>query len=93
MTTVSTALQSAVVAAADAHLASVTTEVNAVKSAVSADIPSVTATASSIEALVKAEVAKLKTDVGAVWKPWMTYVVVAGVAVGGTFAVHLAHLF
>lgn len=90
---ISGALKSAVVAAAEQHLTDITNDVNRVKAAIQADLPSVSATAVSIEALVKAEVAKLKADVGVVWKPWMTYSAVAGMAVGGTFAAHLAHLF
>lgn len=89
----SNALKSSLLAAAEAHLATESNDVSRVKAAIQADLPSVSATAISIEALVKTEFDKLKADVGSVWKPWMSYAAVGVVAVAGTFAVHLAHLF
>ena len=92
-TPLSSALKSAIVAAAEAHLADVTTDVNRVKAAIQADLPSVSATAVSIEALVKAEVAKLKADVVSLMPTWMKVGVVAVASVGGGLAVHMLHLF
>lgn len=92
-TTISDALKSAVVTAAQAHLATETAAVQRVVAAVQADLPSVGATAVSIEALVKAEVAKLVADVSPSWKPWMTYASIAVVSVGGAVVAHLVHLF
>jgi hypothetical protein len=89
---ISSALKSAVVTAAEAHLADVTADVERVKAAIVADLPSISTTAISVEALVKAEVAKLRADVGAVWKPWMTYAVIAGASVAAGVAVHFIHL-
>ncbi len=90
---ISGALKSAIEAAADAHLASVTADVNRVKAAVQSDLPSVSATAVDVAALVKAEVAKIKADVGSVWKPWMTGVAIAVASVGAAVGLHLAHVF
>lgn len=77
VTALSPELKAAVVAAAEAQLATITSQVNQVKAAVQADLPSVVATGTGIEALVKAEVAKLKLDVVSVMPAWMKYVAMA----------------
>lgn len=94
----STELKSAILAAADAHLAAVTADVAKVKGAVSGDLAGLATTGKSefdrLESSVLAEIAKLRADLAGA-KP-RYYVIAAAVVVasaGAAFGHFIAHLF
>lgn len=91
-------LKSAILAAADAHLAAVATDVAKVKGAVSADLAGLATSGKSefdrLESSVLAEIARLRADLAGA-RP-RTYVVAAGLVVVSAAAAlghFVAHLF
>lgn len=94
----STELKSAILAAADAHLAAVTADVAKVKNAVSADLAGLATSGKSefdrLESSVLAEIARLRTDLAGARPRY--YLLAAAIVVASAAAAlghFVAHLF